>query len=455
MTSADKPSMAVIGGGLAGAAAGLAAVEAGCRVELFEQAEVLGGRAGSYCDPVSGELIDYCKHVALGCCREFRRFCRRAKLENCFERFSALPVIAPNGRRRVLSAAAWLPSPLARLPGLLRLGHLSLRERLGIAGALYRLAKNSALRQSAQMTFGNWLRRQRQTPQAIDYFWSPVVVSALADTVDNVAFSLARKVFCEAFMTLRDAGDLLLPRVPLREIFHRRLAAYLTEQAVKVHLAAPVKRLEGGRAGVEALIMADGARRKFDLFVVAVPWHRVCKLLSGELLSVMPDLPDAEQLEAAEITAVHLWFSRPVIPLSHAMLLGRLTQWVFCRADESGQYCQAVISASHRLRRRTPAEWSADVREELAAIWPAVGRVRLLREKTFVQHRAVFSPSLEAERRRPAQQTAISNLALAGDWTQTGWPATMEGAIISGRRAVNALLKRPILPPISSCYAGQ
>lgn len=427
-------------------AAAWAAAERGCQVELFERANSLGGRAGSFLDPKIDQPVDYCRHVAMGCCSALLDFCRRTGIDDCFQRTRSLHFIGPDGDRHDFSPCRWLPAPLHLLPGLSKLSYLSLGERWNIVRALRKLCVGwgcAALDPPyCEETIGRWLRRHGQSQRAIDRFWSVVLVGALAETVEHASLNAARKVFHDGFLASRGASDLLLPRLTLGEIFNDRLGERLANRGVKVHLNSPVRRIEGDRQLAAAVVLADGRRRKFDHFVAAVPWHNIRSLLADDLLSAIPTLENVEKICPAAITAVHLWFDRPVVPLPHAVLVGRLSQWVF--VDEqtdstSVQHCQVVISASHRLERRTHDELLGEVLGELQSVWPAVGDAELLHSRVIVQPAAVFSCLPGIERLRPPQKTPIDNLVLAGDWTDTGWPATMESAVRSGNRAVNAL----------------
>ena len=151
--------MAIVGGGLAGLAAAVAAVERGFRVELFEQANSLGGRAGSFVDSETGQRIDYCQHVAMGCCTSFLDFCRRTGIDDCFERSGTLHFIGPDGTRHDFAPSRWLPAPLHLLPGLMRLKYLSLGERWGIVRALRKLARQRIDAQASPRSL--WARGRR------------------------------------------------------------------------------------------------------------------------------------------------------------------------------------------------------------------------------------------------------------------------------------------------------
>ena len=327
----------------------------------------------------------------------------------------------------------------------MKLKYLTLGERMGIVRAVRKLVRqpDSALRLH-EGTIGAWLRREGQSERAVERFWSVVLVSALSETVDRASLAAARKVFHDGFFASREASTLVLPRQPLGEIFHDRLERWLADRSVSIHLKTSIRRIEAdnGRAG--AIVLGDGTRRSFDFVVVAVPWRKVRSLFDENLLTAIPGLAGVERIEPAAITAVHLWFDRPLTALPHAVLVGRLGQWAFFGPahDAEPSYCQVVISASHRLPLRNREAWLTDICRELESIWVTSGEPfpRLLHRRVVTQPAAVFSVTPDLERLRPSQQTAIPNLALAGDWTDTGWPGTMEGAIRSGRRAVEALL---------------
>lgn len=465
--SADNSvnSVAVVGGGLAGMAAAMAAAERGFQVELFERSKTLGGRADSFIDPKVGEPVDFCQHVAMGCCSAFIDFCRRAGIDDCFRRTSTLHFIGPDDRRCDFTPSRWLPCPLHLLPGLAKLKYLSPGERWKIVRTLRKLVGWGERSKPHQMdeqkrvglaaldppyndqTIGDWLRLHGQSQRAIDRFWSPVLLGALAETVDHASLAAARKVFRDGFLASRDAGDLLLPRRPLVEIFNDRLGEKLLERGVKLNFNTTVRRIEGDGHLARAVVLDSGERIPFDRFVVAVPWQKVRSLLDDDLLAGIPSLANVDKIPAAAITAVHLWFDRSAVPLRHAVLVDRLSQWVFTErhsGEFTGQHCQIVISASHRATKGSGVfiareELLNHVLGELRAVWPAVGDAKLLHSRVITNPAAVFSCVPGLNEYRPAQKTPIPNLSLAGDWTATGCPGTMESAIRSGELAMEAL----------------
>jgi len=277
-------------------------------------------------------------------------------------------------------------------------------------------------------------------------------------------------------MSGREAMALYVPKCPLREIYHIETQRKLSQLGVNVHLMSRIKQLvcepakdssqlisdSGNHAfsRIQSLVLTDGTQRRFDAFILAIPAYRIWKILEASQLKPLADLLGVDRYELGTITAVHLWFDRPILPKSqrqHAIFDGP-GQWVFygqhALSDQlqekvRGFYHQVVISASHRLL----SEGELTSKGSQALIDQVVGQLRavfpetcsgkngatLLHAKTTTVFDAVFSPTPEVYRFRPAQQTAVANLTLAGDWTQTYWPATMEGAIRSGLRAVEHL----------------
>jgi squalene-associated FAD-dependent desaturase len=439
---AEPASLAIVGGGLAGLSAAAAAIEHGLRVELFESRGQLGGRTASIVDSPTGATIDLSQHVGMGCCTNFLDFCRRLDLDGFLGSPSEdYTFYGLDGRPRPFRGSAWLPAPLHLHAALGRLDYLAPAERRQIAGALVRLARRRT--DDATRTIGQWLDEQKQSPGAMAQFWSPIVVSALSETLGRASLAAARKVFVDGFLAAREAYRLIVPRAPMSPMYDA-VRQWLERCGAGVHLSAPVRSIDDG-----AVVLDDGSRREFDFVVAAVPWWRVGSLLSASLRAELPWLAALDGIEPAPITAVHLWYRAAWPAPAHAMLLERTSQWLFNLAaapmgggQESSFYCQVVISASHELLERSDDDILAVVCDELGAIWPDAGRHNLVCGRVITTRRAVFAMLPGTEALRPDQATGIDGLVLAGDWTATGWPATMEGAIRSGRLAVEAVLRQ-------------
>jgi squalene-associated FAD-dependent desaturase len=433
-----RPRVAIVGGGLAGLAATLRLSEHGCEVELFEARRQLGGRAASFRDPASGELVDYCQHVSMGCCTNLADFCQRTGIEREFERYASLNVIGPDGRRYHLEASSLLPAPLHLLPAMLRLGYLSLADRLQTMRLLLKLARSKP---AETVTVLEWLRSQNVHDTALRGFWDVILVSALGETVDRVALTAARKVLVDGFMSHRRAYEVLVPRRPLSDLIDQQVGRGLERIGVGIERETAVESINLMSSG-QFELRTSGGPAMYDAVVIATSWRHAAQLCGNVLASRLPESNAAADIPAAPITGVHLWFDAPITDLPHAILTGRLSQWLFARPNQSheqeGHYYQVVISGSHDLAERSREDVVAEVQSDLTAFFPQARRARLLRSRVVTDPFAVFSyrPQLA----RPAQQTAVAGLFLAGDWTDTGWPATMEGAVRSGYVAAERTL---------------
>ena len=434
----------IVGGGLAGLAAAVALAESGHNVELFESRRRLGGRATSFEDPQTHESIDNCQHVAMGCCTNFLDFCGRAKVQHLLRCDTKLHFFGRDGKQNDLCAVDWLPAPLHLAWAFMRLSYLSLTERIQVCRGLVRLARSSHETQHDQLTIGAWLRQDGQSERAIRCFWEVVLVSALAESLERASFVAARKVFVDGFLRANAAYTVYVPAVPL-QMLYEQVAAHLSKQGAAIHLSKGVKNGQPV-ANKVCLQFDDESSHDFDFVIVAVPWRRIADVLPPEL-SELVDV--ANSISSSPITSLHLWFDQPIMTLPHAVLIDRLSQWVFAAPSEArivnspgSQYYQVVISASQNLAVRDRESVLREVLEDLHATWPDATRAKLLDWRMITEQHAVFSVTPEVEQHRPAQQTVCPRILLAGDWTQTGWPATMEGAVRSGYLAAEAILRQ-------------
>jgi len=444
-TDYDRVRVAIVGGGLAGLTAATALCRFPLRIELFEARRRLGGRATSFDDPCSGQMIDHGQHVALGACVALADLLHRAGLADGFQRSPCVNFVGADGRHHILRALSWLPAPWHLLGGLMRLKLLSLRDRWDIARTVWRWARACEELLCSDETAAAWLARQRQSPQAIARFWAPLLTSALGELLDRVSAHAGAFVCRHGLLASPRAHELFIPTRPLAELFDLRLAQWLNKQGVIIGRGRRIAMIEGRDGRATELRGADGTRHPFDFVVLAVPWWQAWRVLAPPLRAMLPEVEGASRLPAAPITAIHLWFDRQITPLAHAALVGRTSQWLFrppfgSRPDE--HYCQVVISASHGLRGAAHAGLTEHVCQELRTAFAAAQTARLLRSRVVTEPNAVFALRPGAGRLRPLHPTAVPNLVLAGDWTATGWPSTMESAVRSGFAAAKAILDR-------------
>jgi squalene-associated FAD-dependent desaturase len=423
----EPARVVIVGGGLAGLAAAAALAEAGIATVVLESRRHAGGRAASFEDPVSGGLVDACQHVAMGCCTNFLDLCARTGLAATLRRDRTLSFIGPDGRRADCTPSRLLPAPLHLAPLLLGMQHFTPSEKVILARGMLRLARPVADAESR--TALEWLRSIGQTEPVIRLFWQPVIESALGESIDLVSLAAARKVAVDGFLAHRDAADLIVPTEPLGTLFGTRLVAWLQGRGVNVRTGVTATGFDHVDGGIVAVRCGE-ERVPCAAAIVAVPWRQAARLL--------PDVVPAadERLVGSPITAVHLWFDRDVVDVPHAVLVGRVSQWVF--RGESAGHCQVVISASRGLMDGDRERLRDTVVAELREIFPRARAAHLRDARVVTDPTAVLSVRPGVEAVRPEPRTAVANLFLAGDWTATGWPSTMEGAIRSGRAAAEA-----------------
>jgi squalene-associated FAD-dependent desaturase len=420
------PRVLIAGGGLAGLSAAAALGGAGFEVDLFETRAFLGGRATSYTLPSAegGEVIDNCQHVLLACFTNLLNLYERLGVRGRIRFFREFRFIEPGGRVSTLKAAP-LPAPLHFLGSFAGLRFLGLRDKTRLIAGLMALQRERGRRSDLdRITMLDWLVERRQTPRAISRFWGQVLVSAINEDLDRMAARHGFQVFWEGFLARADAHHMGLSAVPLSELYAARGLANTT-----VHFRQPVDcfRIEDGRV---TAAMVGGEERTAGFYVCALPFERVPAVAPGLGL-------DVSTFEHSPITGIHLWFDRPVMELPHATLLDRTIQWAFNK--EEGRYVQLVVSASRSLVEMGRQEIIDLALRELAEFFPRAREASLVKAHVVKEVRATFSARPGMEALRPPARTAISNLYLAGDWTRTGWPATMEGAVRSGYLAAEAV----------------
>lgn len=434
-------TVAIAGGGVAGIAAAAALAQAGWRVIVLESRPYSGGRAASYALPGGdGEIIDNCQHILLKCCVNLLDLYRRLGVDSQVDFHREFHYLEPGGRRSVFRAGL-LPAPAHFAGSFATLHFLSAAEKLRAAQALLALRREHGRRADLDsITMRHWLEEKRQSGRAIARFWAPVLVSAVNEDLDRMAATHGFQVFHLAFLSSKDAYQMGVPRLPLGEMHSAHRLAARTGAEVLLRRKVTGVRREGRR--VRALMTEQG-EVEADAFISALPFE--------PLRGLLPDLlDDWSAFDYSPIAGIHLWFDRPVTELPHAVLLDSPFQWFFNKHE--GRYLQLVVSASRFLETWPRQQTAARAVEDLSRYLPEVRRAKLERFHVVKEVRATFSARPGLSALRPQPETRFENLFLAGDWTQTGWPSTMEGAARSGYRAAEAVCRlfgdpRPLLLP--------
>jgi len=438
------PSAIVIGGGLAGLATAAALGGAGFQVDLFESRGFLGGRATSY--PLPGEtseIIDNCQHLILRCCVNILDFYKRLDVADRIHFHKQFYFIEPGGRTSILKAGS-LPAPLHFAGSFPGLSFLGLADKLAIARALLAIRREHHRRTDLdRITMLDWLREKRQTENAIRRFWNQVLVSAINEDLDRMAAIHGFQVFHLGFLANATSYQMGIPAVALGDLYTTE--AWKRIGNVRLHLRAPVDQVRIENGAVRA-VSVQGQEHTADYYVSALPFERVP--------AAIPQLElQLDSFEHSPITGIHIWFDRSVTQLPHATLLDRTIQWMFNKSG--GKYVQLVVSASRSLVEMNRADVIALAVRELAEFFPRAAQAQIEKAHVVKEVRATFSARPGLESLRPANATKIPNLFLAGDWTRSGWPATMEGAVRSGYLAAEAVTRaagspaRFLLPDIA------
>lgn len=443
----------MIGGGLAGLAAGIALAESGWRVQLFEQRPYLGGRATSYVLP-DGEHVDNCQHVTFGCCTNLQDFYNRVGAANKIKFFDRMLLLDPQGRRGQMHAGI-LPAPLHMTGSFLTFGPLGLKDKLCIARAFYSIVKSGGHPpdlDEPNLSMLEWLRRRKQTPTAISRFWRVVLVSALSEELDRIDARYGIDVFWKAVLSNRKGYLMGVPAVALADLYEGcRLA--IENKGGEVVLRAPVREVIVENGAVSCVRFDAGGEEQADAYIFAVPHDALADLLPDAAKSADASLANIRKIKDAPITGVHLWFDRQVMTEPFITLLDTTTQWIFNKSalysgsngagkeTQNSQYLQLVISASYDLLQKSRQEIIDLCLREVRQALPAARDAQLTKATVVKEVAATFSPEPGVDRWRPKQQTLVKGLFLAGDWTATGWPATMEGAVRSGYLAAEAVLR--------------
>jgi squalene-associated FAD-dependent desaturase len=477
MPSTPQPTVAIAGGGLAGLAAACALSDTGFRVTLFEKRPFLGGRASSWEHPGTGEVVDNCQHVLFRLCTNLLEFYQRIGVSDQIHWYDQMTFIEPGGRTSVMKSSA-LPAPLHTAPSFFNFPFLNAADKLAISRALVPLTL-TAQRDNGK-SFQEWLDQHGQTQNAIHRFWNPILVSALSEELNLISVSAAAQVVRES-MKSPAAREMGVPTVPLTDLYNKA-GDYIRARGGELHFREPIEGFTADASHIQlqlrtreetpqqevapplSLRSLQGQGGDFDFLVLALPFDALDKVLPQDPESA----PIREQLshfETAPITGIHLWFDRQISDLDHAVLLDRTIQWMFHKsrlqnrgraalqgrvgvkeadgalAPEGGSYIELVVSSSKSLIDKSRSEIVDLALAEVREFFHAAREATLVKSAVIKEVNATYSPRPGIDAHRPTSITKWPRVFLAGDWTATGWPATMEGAVRSGYLAAEAITR--------------
>ncbi len=439
------PDAIVIGGGFAGLSAATALAERGARVLVLEARPRLGGRATAFTDPATGERVDNGQHVLFGCYEETFRFLRRIGAESNvhLQRRLAVDIIDREGHWSRLACPA-MPSPFHLLVGVMSWSALGWRDRVAVLrmrGAIRGPGRSPSPGQAD--TVRQWLRRYGQTPRLIEVLWEPLAVAALNQSIDSASAASFLSVLERMFSGDPRRAALALPLKPLDELYAHPAREYIEQRggSVQTNAVANVEcPRDVGASGCQDAglrVMVRGEPTTAAAIICAVPWHALPDVFSQRPAVLQPILDAAANTGASPIVTVNLWFDRVVTERTLVGLPGRTLQWVFDKRTvfgEQASHLSLVSSGAEAVVSRSNEDLIALAVSEVRDALPAARSAVLVRGVVVREKRASFSVA-PGQPPRPSARTGVPGLFLAGDWIDTGLPATIEGAVVSGHMA--------------------
>ncbi len=437
--------VAIIGGGFAGLAAGVALTERGREVILLERRKHLGGRAYSFNDPKTGDVVDNGQHLFMGCYHHTISFLTKI---GCLDRlrFQQSPRVEfldeINGIETFECPS--LPAPFHVLAGLMRMGGIGLRDKLRAinVGLAIRRKQNKNGAAETPQTVSAWLDGLRQSERIKQRFWYPIAIATLNESPEIASAKLMARVLREAFAGSRSDSSLGIARVGLSKLYTVGAQDYIESHGGQVRTDAAVAKLKVQAGRAISVELRDGERIEADYFITAVPHAALLQMLPDSLRE--GEFAPLALLETSPIVSINLWFDRPVIDREFLGLLGTNIQWLFNKdllfstGNKSNQIALVISAASGHV------DWTKEALVEMALgelkrLVPESRNAKLLHSRVVKEREATLSHTIASDRIRPDARTSIPNLILAGDWTNTGLPATIEGAVMSGDTAAEII----------------
>jgi hydroxysqualene dehydroxylase len=445
----------IIGGGFAGLAAAVDLAEAGKRVLLLERRSFLGGRAYSFTDKTTGDTIDNGQHLMMGCYHRTLGFLEKIgsldKLK--FQPDPQVDFLQEESDGEVTRASFKcppLPAPLHLLGGLARLKTIGWGDRLRALGVgLAVRAAGGDRNKLAEITVREWLDSLGQSERIQRRFWRPMALATLNEPPDVASADMFAQVIELGFMRTKSDSAMVISQVGLSDLYTRQAQRFIEDRGGELRLNADVSQIEFEAGAAAGVTLRSGDRIDADAVISAVPYFALRRMLPAEFAAA--HFPYLNRLKSAPIVSINLWYDEPITDLEFACLLDSPIEWVFNKnainkdgGQNSGrrrQHLALVISAAHEAATRPKEKLIALADAEVKRFFPAARRQRLFHAFVVREHDATISHPVGTARLRPSGRTGFDNFFLAGDWTATGLPATIEGAVQSGQECARMALE--------------
>ena len=434
----NNPDVLIVGGGAAGLAAAVDCSSRGLSVLLVEQKPRLGGRTYSFIHQETGDEVDNGQHLMMGCYHSTLKFLR---LINCLDRVSIQKNLSITFRRTNENAATLsavtAPAPLNVLVGLFRLNSLTISERIsllriGVALIIKNPDTNKYLR---SITVAQWLDDMNQPSANRKYLWNIIAIGALNDSTDKISAALFVKVLKSTFFGKRMNSSIIIPKNGLSSVLVDGAVEYLQERKGEIVLNTSITKIDTRNSSIGNVHLDNGEILSPKAIISAVPYFDIPKLFSNP---EQIGLKDTEEFISSPIISIHLWFDVHFMEEEFVALIDSPIHWVFNKsriygkANKGLMYLTLVISGAHELIKRDKEELVQLAHTELKRFYPTASVAAVVHSLVIKEKRATFSPMVGNEQFRPSSVTSIKNLFIAGDWTDTKLPATIEGAMQSG-----------------------
>lgn len=435
----------IVGGGVAGIAAGIALSEEGWHVTLLEKRPLLGGRASSFTDPATGERLDECQHGTMRCCTNLADLLERLGVHDKIKYHDRLFFLDKEGRQSVIEGCG-LPAPGHTALSFLAFKSLGVKDKVGIGRAMIAMLRAGKKPEHEEIAVSDWFVKMGQTGNAVARFWRPILVSACNENLDRISCRHAFKIFCDGFLSSPTAFHFGIPSLPLGSLYHEPSVKWIEARGGTVRTKTVVERIEIEDGRATGVTLANGENLKADAVISALQFDLLLKVLPPEVAAI-PLFARLSEIELSPIMGVHLWFKERIDAPEALAILDRRIEWIFNkdkswnRPPSAGTYLSLVISASYPYTGMSKEEILAFVLEEVSACLPQFAGATLLKSQVIRWPKATISPKPGVDALRPKSKTLIQNFYLAGEWTDTDWPSTMEGACRSGYLAAEAVLQ--------------
>jgi squalene-associated FAD-dependent desaturase len=438
-----QTDVAIIGGGISGLAAGVDLSARGYRVAVLEQRGRLGGRAYSYVDKASNDVIDNGQHLLLGGFHSTMRFLYMLGAQTKVRVQRNLEVVYYHPWKGFIKfRCPSLPNPLHVIVGILTYRALSIEDRLRLLLMLKKLtSRNQTAEIERSLTVDEWLSSCRQSEECKKYFWNPIAIATLNDDPKRASARLFAAVLRRTFAMGRESGVLILPKTGLSELYVDDACSYIEKRGGEIKKNVRVTKLlisDGVLLGVECV---GGRRFSGRAFVSAAPLHDLVMILPKGIVQSLEYMKNGNRDLESTIITINLWFNRQVMEEEFVGLLDSPIHWVFNKSrifsndGRGGCYLACVISGAGEMRSWKNEQLVDLALGELSKAYPVLESAKLLRSIVVREKRATLSASPVAQALRLGARTALKNFFLAGDWTDTGLPPTLESAVASGFKA--------------------